>query len=129
LIPSWRKKGIRFSDRQCLKRRRRLDQELPISASAFASLATRRSHRALEPFHTKRFGGYFQKYAVDKLEGLIIFRVFIDSDVLIHAVRGKGDIRECALALLSEPNLEFWYSPFSKLEVVLQPTMRNEKTN
>ena len=29
--------------------------------------------------------------------------------------------------MLSEPNLEFWYSPFSRLEVILQPTKEKRK--
>jgi predicted nucleic acid-binding protein len=53
-------------------------------------------------------------------------RVFIDSGVLIAALRGEQDLRECALAILSEPNLEFWYSPLIKLEVILQPTHRKQ---
>ena len=31
------------------------------------------------------------------------------------------------MAVLSEPNLEFWYSPFLKLEVVLLPTHEKRK--
>jgi hypothetical protein len=42
--------------------------------------------------------------------------------VLIAAFKGEPTIRECALAILSEPNLEFYYSPLLKLEVTLQPT-------
>lgn len=49
------------------------------------------------------------------------FRVFIDSDILIAAIRGEHYLRECALAVLSEPNLEFWYSPLLQLEATLQP--------
>jgi len=42
--------------------------------------------------------------------------------VLIAAFRGEPAIRECALAILSEPSLDFYYSPLLKLEVTLQPT-------
>jgi len=42
--------------------------------------------------------------------------------VLIAAFKGEPTIRECALAILSEPGLDFYYSPLLKLEVTLQPT-------
>ncbi|HEY6392789.1 MAG TPA: PIN domain-containing protein, partial [Bryobacteraceae bacterium] len=54
-------------------------------------------------------------------------KVFLDSGVLIAAFRGEQGLRDCALAVLSEPNLEFWYSPLVKLEVILQPTHRRRK--
>jgi hypothetical protein len=41
--------------------------------------------------------------------------------VLIAAIKGEQQIRECSLAVLSEPNVEFWYSPILRLEVTLQP--------
>ena len=44
--------------------------------------------------------------------------------MLIAAFNGEPEFRDCALALLSEPNIEFWYSPLLKLEVVLQPAHR-----
>jgi predicted nucleic acid-binding protein len=47
-------------------------------------------------------------------------RAFLDTGVLIGAFRGEPDVREGALALLSFPHLEFWYSPLLKLEVTLQ---------
>jgi len=51
-----------------------------------------------------------------------MLRVFLDSGVLIGAFKGEPEIREGAFAILSNPNLEFWYSPLLKLEVTLQPT-------
>jgi len=42
--------------------------------------------------------------------------------VLIAAFKGEPTIRGCALAVLSEPCLDFYYSPLLKLEVTLQPT-------
>jgi hypothetical protein len=41
---------------------------------------------------------------------------------LIAAFKGEQDIRECAQAILSEPNIEYWYSPLLRLEVILQPS-------
>jgi len=49
-------------------------------------------------------------------------RVFIDSGVLIAAFRGEPEIREAAFVVLSDPKLEFWYSPLVRLEVILKPT-------
>jgi hypothetical protein len=46
--------------------------------------------------------------------------------VLINAFKGEPALRECALAVLSEPNHEFWYSPLVKIEVILQPTYHKE---
>jgi hypothetical protein len=46
--------------------------------------------------------------------------------VLITAFKGESALRECALAVLSEPNQEFWYSPLVKMEVILQPTYHKE---
>jgi hypothetical protein len=51
-----------------------------------------------------------------------MLRVFLDSGVLIGAFKGEPEIREGAFAVLSNPNLEFWYSPLLRLEVTLQPT-------
>jgi hypothetical protein len=42
--------------------------------------------------------------------------------VLIAAFKGEPIIRECALAILSDPSLDFYYSPLLKLEVTLLPT-------
>lgn len=50
------------------------------------------------------------------------YRVFLDASVLINAFQGQQQLRECALAILSEPLFEFWYSPLLKMEVTLQPT-------
>ena len=49
------------------------------------------------------------------------YRVFLDADVLIAAFQGESQLRECALAILSEP-LDFWYSPLLCMEVMIQPT-------
>jgi predicted nucleic acid-binding protein len=48
-------------------------------------------------------------------------RVFLDSGVLIAAFQGEPALRECALAILDEPLIDFWYSPLLKLEVTIQP--------
>lgn len=55
-------------------------------------------------------------------------RVFIDSGVLIAAFRGEPEIREGAFLVLSNPNLEFWYSPLVRLEVILKPTHHQRRT-
>jgi predicted nucleic acid-binding protein len=54
-------------------------------------------------------------------------RVFIDSGMLIAAFRGEPGIRESAFVVLSDPNLEFWYSPLVRLEVILKPTYHRRK--
>jgi len=54
-------------------------------------------------------------------------RVFLDSGVLIAAFKGEPEVREAAYAVLSIPNLEFWYSPLLQLEVTLQPTYHKQK--
>jgi predicted nucleic acid-binding protein len=53
--------------------------------------------------------------------------VFVDTGVLITAFRGQSEMREHALAVLSEPNLEFWYSPLLRLETVLQAAHHGRK--
>jgi len=50
-----------------------------------------------------------------------MFRVFLDTGVLITAFRGKPKMRESALAVLENPDYEFWYSPLLRLELILQP--------
>ena len=50
------------------------------------------------------------------------YRVFLDADVLIAAFQGERQLRECALAILSEPLFEFVYDPLLKMEVMIQPT-------
>jgi hypothetical protein len=47
--------------------------------------------------------------------------------VLITAFRGKPQMRESALAILSEPDFQFWYSPLLRLEATLQPFHHNRK--
>ena len=49
------------------------------------------------------------------------YKVFIDTSLLIAAVCGEEPLRQCALAVLNEPNIEFWYSPMLRLEATLQP--------
>lgn len=49
-------------------------------------------------------------------------RVFLDADVLIAAFQGERQLRECALAILSEQLLDFVYSPLLRMEVMIQPT-------
>ena len=50
------------------------------------------------------------------------YRVFLDADVLIAAFQGEQPLRDCALAILSEPLFEFIYNPLLKMEVMIQPT-------
>jgi len=50
------------------------------------------------------------------------YRVFLDADVLIAAFQGERQLRECALAILSEPLFDFWYNPLLHMEVMIQPT-------
>src|SRR5438132_205028 len=56
-----------------------------------------------------------------------MLRVFVDTNVLIAAFRGLPEIRKAALAILSEPDFEFWYSPLIQLEATLQPSHNNRK--
>jgi len=51
----------------------------------------------------------------------VSYKVFIDTSLLIAAVCGEEPLRQCALAVLNEPNIEFWYSPMLRLEATLQP--------
>jgi predicted nucleic acid-binding protein len=51
----------------------------------------------------------------------VAHKVFVDTNLLIAAARGEEPLRECALAVLNEPNIEFWYSPILRLEATLQP--------
>ena len=48
----------------------------------------------------------------------LVIRTFLDSGVLIAAIRSLGADRERALQLLEEPNRMFLTSPFVYLEVV-----------
>src|SRR5439155_966963 len=50
------------------------------------------------------------------------YRVFLDAAVLIAAFQGERRLRECALAILSEPLFDFWYNPLLHMEVMIQPT-------
>src|SRR5437764_4993789 len=55
-----------------------------------------------------------------------MYRVFLDTGVLITAFRGKPEMRQSALAILSDTDYEFWYSPLLRLELMLQPS-RNKR--
>jgi predicted nucleic acid-binding protein len=52
----------------------------------------------------------------------IAIRLFLDADVLIAAFRGVPELRNRALALLAQPDADFVFSPFLRLEVILKPT-------
>lgn len=52
-------------------------------------------------------------------------RIFLDAGVLIAAFQGERQLRECALAILSQPLFEFWYNPLLRMEVTLQPAYQH----
>ena len=56
-----------------------------------------------------------------------MFRVFVDTGVLITAFRGEPAMRQPALSVLSQPHFDFWYSPLLELETILQPSHNNRK--
>jgi hypothetical protein len=47
-----------------------------------------------------------------------VTRTFLDSGVLIAAIRGTPEIADCALALLNDPERRFISSAFVQLEVL-----------
>jgi predicted nucleic acid-binding protein len=57
-----------------------------------------------------------------------MIRTFIDSGVLIAAIRGEGAIAERALAILADPNREFAASIFVKLEVLPKAIYNNRSS-
>ena len=54
-------------------------------------------------------------------------RIFLDAGVLIAAFQGERQLRECALAILSQPLFEFWYNPLLRMEVTLQPAYHRHR--